>query len=152
MVFFPESYSLSDNPMKAPVALSVQSVGMENIPTSADMIYEYFESFCGQEMPFEEDVPFWVFKNSDKAVTISQIYTGDDSEAWIKVVSILFANNNAYVIHLVINYPANEYDFELASWDVVHLANAWLARIQVDGETNPNYPISFMNPDSFTEY
>ena len=152
LVVVPESYSLSDNPMKAPVALSVQSVGMENIPTSSDMIYEYFESFCGQEMPFEEDVPFWVFKNSDKAFTISQIYTGDDGESWIKVVSNLFANNNVYVIHLVINYPADEYDFELASWDVVHLANAWLARIQVDGETDPNDPSSFMKPDNFMEY
>ena len=152
LVVVPESYSLSDNPTKAPVALSIQSVGMKDIPTNPDLMYEYFESFCGLEMPFEEDVPFWVFKNSDKAFTISQIYTGDDGDAWIKVVSILFAKNNAYVIHLVINYPVDEYDFELASWDVVHLANAWLARIQVDGETDPNYPLSFMKPDSFTEY
>ena len=93
-----------------------------------------------------------MFKNSDKAFTISQIHTGDESDAWIKVVSLLFANDNVYIIHLIINYPEDEYDFELASWDVVHLANAWLARIQVDGETVSNDPSSFTKTDNSIEY
>lgn len=154
LVIVPESYSFSANPMEAPVALSLSDVpnSFNSFPTRAELMYEFFESFCGQGLPFDEDVPFWVFKNSDKAFTISQIHTGDESDAWIKVVSLLFANDNVYVIHLIINYLEDEYDFELASWDVVHLANAWLARIQVDGETVPNDPSSFVKLDGFTEY
>ena len=142
LVIVPESYSFSANPMEAPVALSISYV-VNSFPTRADLFDKYFEFFCEHSTALSKDCDTYMYKNSDKAFTMSQIYCGDgDADAggcFSKTVSLLFANDSVYGVHLIINYPADEYDVELACWDIVHLSNAWLARIQVDGETVPNY-------------
>lgn len=144
LVIVPESYSLSADPMEAPVALSLSCVvnSTNIIPTRADLFDKYFEFFCEHTTAFRKDCDTYMFKNSDKAFTISQLQyvDGDAGDCYVKTVSMLFANDSVYGVHLIINYPADKYDIELACWDIVHLSNAWLARIQVDGETVPNYP------------
>ena len=137
LVIVPESYSLSADPMEAPVALSIQSSVMKNVPTRADLLNTYFEFFCDRGVPFEKNSVIGMYKNSDKAFTVSQFFTGD---YFSKAFSLLFANNNVYIVHLIINYSARDFDARLATWDVDHLAKAWLARIHVTGETIPNYP------------
>lgn len=141
LVIVPESYSLSADPMEAPVALSL-SYFLNSIPTRADLFDKYFEFFCEHSTAFSKDCDTYMYKNSDKAFTISQLQyvDGDAGDCYVKTVSMLFANDSVYGVHLIINYPEDEYDVELACWDIVHLSNAWLARIQVDGETVPEYP------------
>ncbi len=137
LVIVPDNYSFSDDPMEAPVAFSVQSSVMKNIPTRADLLNTYFEFFCDRGVPFEKNSVIGMYKNSDKAFTVSQFFTG---EYYAKAFSFLFANNNVYILHIIINYPDPGFDGRLAVWDIDHLAKAWLARIQVEGETVPNYP------------
>ncbi len=141
LVIVPESYSLSADPMEAPVALSLSYV-VNGIPTRADLFGKYFEFFCEHSTAFSNDCDTYMYKNSNKAFTISQITCGDgeSGRCYSKTVSLLFANDSVYAVHLIINYPKDEYDVELACWDIVHLSNSWLARIQVNGETVPNYP------------
>ena len=141
LVIVPKSYSLSADPMEAPVALSLSHV-VNGIPTRADSFDKYFEFFCEHSTAFSKECDTYMYKNSDKAFTISQITYGDGDvgRCYSKTVSMLFANDSVYGVHLIINYPEDEYDVELACWDIIHLSNAWLARIQVDGETVPEYP------------
>jgi hypothetical protein len=137
LAIVPENYSFSDYLLDAPVLLLVQSSVMKNTPTRADLMNDYFIQMCNQGK-FKDVYAASVYKNSEKAFTITQIYSGGGMPK-SSSVSMLFANNEVYTVFIIISYTEESFDRNIGLWDVEHLANAWLARIQVDGKTVPDY-------------
>ena len=137
LAIVPENYSFSDYLLDAPVVLLVQSSVMKNTPTRADLLNDYFIQMCNQGK-FKDVYAASVYKNSEKAFTITQIYSGGGMPK-SSSVSMLFANNEVYTVFIIISYTEESFDRNIGLWDVEHLANAWLARIQVDGKTVPDY-------------
>ena len=139
LVIVPDDYRDLDDPMEAPIGLSVQSGVISGFPTDIQSADLYHKFLCSaQANVFKESTPVIVCKHSETAFSLSQKITND--EDFIKTDTALFANGKSYGIHLIINYWAYQFDYSCAEWDIDHLCRAWLGRIQIDGESAPNYP------------
>lgn len=138
LVIVPNDYSLSDDPMGAPIALTAQ-VASNDFPTREDAIDQYFEFFCRTGQAFHLGQAVQVNKYSDKAISLTQSFLSVDEHAAISRTA-LFSGNILYIITIIIDYYAADFDTTFADWDILHFAKAWLGRIQVTGETVPDYP------------
>ena len=149
LVIVPDYYSLSDDPMEAPVGLSIQSAIISGLPTRIDLLDKYFAYFCDRGFAFLKEKYVTMYKRSDLAFSVSQCFLDD---YFSKSITALFYDDKVYIIHLIINYPEYEFDKDTAWWDIEHLSKAWLARIQVDGETVPDYPSRYTSQSEKTRF
>ena len=137
LVIVPKDYSFYENPMEATIALTVQSQIIRNFPTREEIIDKYFDLLCTSGLAFKRNCPSYMYKHSDKAFALSQLFINEDCSVFSRTA--LFAKDNLYIITIIISYQEHNYDELLAEWDVDKLSKAWIGRICVEGETVADY-------------
>ena len=70
LVIVPDYYSLSDDPMEAPVGLSIQSAIISSLPTRIDLLDKYFAYFCDRGFVFLKEKYVTMYKCSDLAFSV----------------------------------------------------------------------------------
>lgn len=139
LVIVPNDYPITDDPMKAPIALMVLSDVIDNVSTKEEFLDHYYAVLCNSSGVFHQSGTVRMDKFSDKGYAITQVGLLQDHTAVVSMTA-LFAKNRIYFIRIVINYPSYDFDQTQARWDIEHFSKAWIGRIQVTGETIPHYP------------
>ena len=133
LVIVPENYSFHDDPMEAPIALTVISPPSQKFPTNEALIDQYLNFFCRTGNAFRENAETFMFKHSGKSFSLSQLALFPDDAGALSRTA-LFVNEHVYIITIVINHTAADYDLTLSEWDIHRLTNAWVGRIHIEGE------------------
>ena len=133
LVIVPENYSFHDDPMEAPIALTVISPPPQKFPTNEALIDQYLNFFCRTGNAFRENAETFMFKHSGKSFSLSQLALFPDDAGALSRTA-LFVNEHVYIITIVINHTAADYDLTLSEWDIHRLTNAWVGRIHIEGE------------------
>ncbi|MEE1283814.1 MAG: leucine-rich repeat protein, partial [Acutalibacteraceae bacterium] len=142
----PDNYKLSDDPMQAPLGLSILevkfNVGGEFTPEYTDVLVQYLAE---NTSIFDESILVRKTASRNGFEAVYQRWYNEDDNTWIKLQGVFFTNETAYVFNLINNLEGETYSDKVA--DVLcDVANDWFNRIRLADEVGKPF-FMYAKPD-----
>jgi len=145
-ILVPDNYKLSDDPMQAPLGLSILevkiSVGGEFTPEYTDALVQYLAE---NTSIFDESILVRKTASRNGFEAVYQRWYNKDDNTWIKLQGVFFTNETAYVFNLINNLEGETYSDKVA--DILcDVANDWFNRIRLADEVGKPF-FMYAKPD-----
>lgn len=138
----PTSYDISEDPMEAPFALSIQSHVMNNSMGVNAQILLLLEDEAATRMLFckilpsmDSNVEVTVVRPRAGLAVLFQRYTDFSDSSYNKIIALILADENIYAAHVVYNHPGVDSNSQNVTHEFDEAAESLFATIRLKSES-----------------